>query len=45
LGQSAATAAVLAIDGKIAVQEVDYTKLNQKLKSDGQVLTLSERLK
>ncbi|WP_086539955.1 FAD-dependent oxidoreductase [Algoriphagus antarcticus] len=45
LGQSAATAAVLAIDGKIAVQEVDYTKLNQKLKSDGQVLVLSERLK
>ncbi len=45
LGQSAATAAVMAIDEKTAVQEVDYGKLNQKLKSDGQVLVLEERLK
>lgn len=45
LGQSAATAAAMAIDEKTAVQEVDYGKLNQKLKSDGQVLVLGERLK
>lgn len=45
LGQSAATAAAMAIDENIAVQNVDYGKLNQKLKSDGQVLVLGERLK
>lgn len=45
LGQSAATAAAMAIDEKTTVQDVDYGKLNQKLKSDGQVLVLEERLK
>lgn len=45
LGQSAATAAAMAIDEKTTVQDVDYGKLNQKLKSDGQVLVLGERLK
>lgn len=39
LGQSAATAAVLAIDGKLAVQEVPYARLRERLMSDGQILT------
>jgi len=38
LGQSAATAAVLAIDGKVAVQQVDYAKLRERLLRDKQVL-------
>lgn len=39
LGQSAATAAVLAIDAKIPVQDVSYTKLRERLLKDGQVLS------
>lgn len=38
LGQSAATAAVMAIDGKIAVQDVPYDKLRARLLAGGQVL-------
>ncbi|MBS1806973.1 MAG: FAD-dependent oxidoreductase [Acidobacteria bacterium] len=38
LGQSAATAAVMAIDSKIAVQDVPYTKLRERLLQDTQVL-------
>ena len=38
LAQSAATAASMAIDGKIAVQDVDYEKLRERLLADGQVL-------
>jgi len=38
LGQSAATAAVLAVDGAKAVQEVDYAALRERLMADGQVL-------
>ncbi|OWK36688.1 FAD-dependent oxidoreductase [Fimbriiglobus ruber] len=38
LGQSAATAAVLAIDGKTDVQAVDYPKLRERLIADKQVL-------
>ncbi len=38
LGQSAATAAALAIDGKTTVQEVDYKKLRERLLADKQVL-------
>jgi len=38
LGQSAATAAVLAIDGGFAVQDVPYGKLRESLLKDGQVL-------
>jgi hypothetical protein len=38
LGQSAATAAVLAIDGKVDVQQVDYAKLRERLLAAGQVL-------
>ena len=38
LGQSAATAACLAIDQKIAVQDVAYADLSAKLLADGQIL-------
>ncbi|MBL8229561.1 MAG: FAD-dependent oxidoreductase [Bryobacterales bacterium] len=38
LGQSAATAAVMAMDAKIAVQDVPYDKLRERLLADGQVL-------
>ena len=38
LGQSAATAAALAIDGQQAVQEVSYARLRERLLADGQVL-------
>jgi hypothetical protein len=38
LGQSAATAASLAIDEGIAVQDLAYEKLRQRLLADGQVL-------
>lgn len=38
LGQSAATAAVLAIEGKTTVQDVPYTKLEERLRKDRQVL-------
>ncbi|MCW5978790.1 MAG: FAD-dependent oxidoreductase [Bryobacteraceae bacterium] len=40
LGQSAATAAAMAIDGGIAVQDVPYDKLRARLLADGQVLEL-----
>ena len=38
LGQSAATAAALAIDGRVSVQDVPYAKLRERLLADGQVL-------
>lgn len=38
LGQSAATAAVMAIDDDLAVQDVPYQKLCERLEADGQVL-------
>jgi len=38
LGQSAATAAVMAMDEKIPVQDVAYGKLRERLLKDGQVL-------
>jgi len=38
LGQSAATAAVLAIDGGVRVQDVSYPALRDRLLKDGQVL-------
>lgn len=40
LGQSAATAAVQAIDNNVAVQDVDYTKLKEQLLKDKQKLEL-----
>jgi hypothetical protein len=38
LGQSAATAAALAIEGKTSVQSVDYAALRARLLSDRQRL-------
>ena len=38
LAQSAATAAAIAIDDGVSVQDVDYEKLNERLLKDGQVL-------
>ncbi|MEX0793707.1 MAG: FAD-dependent oxidoreductase [Pirellulaceae bacterium] len=40
LGQSAATAAAMAIDEEIAVQDVEYSKLESRLLADKQVLDL-----
>lgn len=41
LGQSAATAAVLALDGKLAVQDLPYVKLRERLLQDSQMLEFS----
>ena len=38
LGQSAATAEVLAIDGGLAVQDLPYERLRDRLLKDGQIL-------
>jgi len=38
LGQSAATAAIIALDDKLPIQEVSYAKLRERLLKDGQVL-------
>ncbi len=38
LGQSAATAAVLAMDANVPVQELPYSRLRQRLLEDGQIL-------
>ena len=43
LGQSAAVAAVQAIDGRCAVQDVDYPALRAKLEELGQFLTPSDK--
>ena len=40
LGQSAAAAAALAIDGEIAVQDISYPKLQSILLKENQVLKL-----
>ena len=37
LGQSAATAAVLAIEGELAVQDLPYQRLRERLLQDGQM--------
>ena len=39
LGQSAATAAALAIDSGTSVQDVPYDRLRERLLADGQVLS------
>jgi hypothetical protein len=44
LGQSATTAAVMALDEGIAVQDVPYAKLRERLLADGQVLTMEDRI-
>jgi hypothetical protein len=41
LGQSAATAAAMAIDSAVPVQKVDYAKLGTRLREDHQVLRTS----
>jgi hypothetical protein len=38
LGQSAATAAALALEEGVAVQQLNYDKLRARLLADGQVL-------
>ena len=38
LGQSAATAASLAVDEALAVQDINYDKLRAILEADGQIL-------
>jgi hypothetical protein len=38
LGQSVATAACQAIDAQVAVQDIEYQRLADRLKADGQVL-------
>jgi hypothetical protein len=43
LGQSAATAAVLASEEEIPVQGVDYSILHPKLLEDGQILALNKK--
>ncbi len=43
LGHSAATAAVLALDGDLPVQDVPYEKLRRRLLADGQVLEYGRR--
>jgi hypothetical protein len=45
LGQSAATAAAIAIDNDIAVQAVLYSDLQSRLLSDGQVLNVAGTLR
>ncbi len=42
LGQSAATAAAMAIDADLAVQDVPYSKLRERLLKDGQILEYSD---
>lgn len=41
LGQSAAAAASFAIEGKFAVQDVDYARLRSRLLVEGQILELA----
>ena len=43
--RSAATAACLAIDDGVAVQQVDQARLRERLLKDGQVLAASESRK
>jgi hypothetical protein len=43
LGQSAATAAALAIDHALPVQDVPYKLLAERLRADGQVLAVGDR--
>ena len=45
LGQSAATAAVMALNDNLAVQDVPYAKLRERLLLDGQVLEFDTKKK
>ncbi|MCA9414595.1 MAG: FAD-dependent oxidoreductase, partial [Candidatus Omnitrophica bacterium] len=42
LGQSAATAAAMSIDGNLAVQDLPYASLRERLLADGQVLEMDD---
>ena len=42
LGQTAATAADIAIDAGVPVQAVDYAALDERLLRDGQVVQLAD---
>lgn len=42
LGQSAATAAVMAMDKQLAVQDVSYDELRERLLADGQILEFDD---
>lgn len=42
LGQSAATAAMMAMDQNIAVQDLNYDELRATLKKDGQILRMED---
>lgn len=44
LGQSATTAAILALEEGIAVQDVSYEKLKKRLLDGGQVLTMADQI-
>jgi hypothetical protein len=44
LGQSAATAAVLALEKSCPVQELPYAALRARLLADGQVLRLADKI-
>ena len=44
LAQSAATAACIALDDEVTLQQVSYQKLRTKLEEDGQVLKLEEKI-
>jgi hypothetical protein len=43
LGQSAATASVLAMDENRSLQKLDYARLGQRLEQDGQVLSWKQK--
>lgn len=43
LGQSAATAAAMAIDRRVAVQDVDYNQLRERLEADRQRLEIGSK--
>jgi len=45
LGQSGATAAVLALDNGVSVQDISYEVLKTQLLKDGQVLTLEDQIR
>ena len=43
LGQSAGTAAALALDAGCAVQDLPYARLRERLLADGQVLAWKDK--
>ena len=45
LGQSGATAAVMALDQGISVQDLPYENLKDQLMKDGQVLNIVDQIK